>query len=196
MCGVIAMGWCDSSQRFTVSTDSPDDAMVTELRNKSMPVVAKKRALGANCLERGVWHHIDRPDSDVHQVATEIKDLWRDAAAQWLVSKTGSCRRGTGVRPWYRPYFRPSGNPLVLVPSECGYSLGPATITPEVEVEIRAAEIASQVDALMGRDGPAVAMSPMEYYGWIEHMDQDEGVDCDLVEGGEAGWLAREILYG
>jgi len=65
-------------------------------------------------------------------------------------------------------------------------ALGPATITPEVAVEIRAAELAMAWQPVGGvRD----QISFLETRGW--YNDEVVGIDDEWL----AGWLAYHILH-
>lgn len=78
----------------------------------------------------------------------------------------------------------------------------PANITPEVAIEIRAAEIAAAIAD--GRTIVEVA-SRIEDLGWWSHeKDTDNALSMDLlssvpdtaVPGLTSGWLARQIAFG
>jgi hypothetical protein len=76
-------------------------------------------------------------------------------------------------------------------------TLGPANDTPEVLVEVRAAEIAAGVDV---ETGHTALMAEDEMGGWVMwhggfHYPGTSSKDWAPISGGaQAGWLAREII--
>jgi len=75
---------------------------------------------------------------------------------------------------------------------------GPANDTPEVLVEIRAAEIAARwIAPVSGFDDGPAELSIAEDIGWLFSIGcPDPGRDAPNDPAEWSGWLAREILRG
>lgn len=107
-----------------------------------------------------------------------------------------------GPGQMYMPYFDHSVGVLVQCEQfrclDCGHylSLGPATITPEVEIEIRAAQIAAMLVDLSPNDNAySIFNNYSEFNGWVEAamaIPVDDGWSSYPQRA--AGYLARCIV--
>jgi hypothetical protein len=98
-------------------------------------------------------------------------------------------------RQWYRVDPIRDRNIVSIICATCGdwLSLGPSSDdTPEVRIEIRAAEIVTEA---VGRGLAAWDNADYEWYGFLAFINTPTdayGLTCD-EPGFQAGWLARCI---